>query len=129
MKIKCPFCGSKNVELTQDVQFHCKSCERLFDGNDIQREILRHRLSPLLSGTSEESPKEVDVTIGEEEAVGLSSLELPVIDGVFLFEDGTMWYHIKNAVDCYGDKLWEDIDNLDIADLRSLVLSLENAQF
>ena len=123
--IQCPFCESLNVRKMDDTKFECAECSRLFDAEDIRREKLRHRLSPLLSGTSEESPRGVSVAIGEEEACGLSSLELPEIREVFLFDDGTMWFHVYGGVDVEGNKLWENIDHLSVADLEKLVSSLE----
>lgn len=122
MKVLCIECESEKVELTPELRFHCLDCGRLFDGEDIQREMLRRRLSPLLSGTSEENPMKVSsVIIGEEEACGLSSLELPEIEEVFLFEDGTMWFHIYGEIEADGTKAWEDIDKLSIKELWDLV--------
>ena len=117
----CIECESEKVELTPELRFHCLDCGRLFDSEDIQREMLRRRLSPLLSGTSEEDPMKVFVTIGEEEACGFGSLELPEIEEVFLFEDGTMWFHIYGGREADGTKTWEDIDTLSIKELWDLV--------
>ena len=114
--IQCPFCESLNVRKMDDTKFECAECSRLFDAEDIRREKLRHRLSPL---------RGVSVAIGEEEACGLSSLELPEIREVFLFDDGTMWFHVYGGVDVEGNKLWENIDHLSVADLEKLVSSLE----
>lgn len=121
MKVLCIECESEKVELTPELRFHCLDCGRLFDSEDIQREMLRRRLSPLLSGTSEEDPMKVFVTIGEEEACGFGSLELPEIEEVFLFEDGTMWFHIYGGREADGTKTWEDIDTLSIKELWDLV--------
>ena len=90
-------------------------------GHTVQREMLRRRLSPLLSGTSEENPMKVSVIIGKDEACGLGSLELPEIEEVFLFEDGTMWFHIYGEIEADGTKAWEDIDKLSIKELWDLV--------
>ena len=70
----------------------------------------------------------------EEEACGLSSLEIPHIDKVFEMEgDGTMWYHIigehENPFRKKGEKpilLWHDLDELSIKDLRGLLDYLRN---
>ena len=121
MKVLCIECESEKVELTPELRFHCLDCGRLFDSEDIQREMLRRRLSPLLSGTSEEDPMKVFVTIGEEAACGFGSLELPEIEEVFLFEDGTMWFHIYGGREADGTKTWEDIDTLSIKELWDLV--------
>lgn len=124
---KCPFCESENIELVpagdgwDKPHYHCKDCDRLFDKEEYEREELRHQLSPLLNGTSEEKPLEIffNLPSAEEEAQGLSSLEIPAIDKVFELEgDGTMWYHTYQHIE--GDD-WHDIDELAIGDLKALV--------
>ena len=95
--IVCPFCGSKSFHIYEESnafnpydRYECEECGRLFDVEDIEREDLRHQISCLLEGTSESSPKEIYFMIpsAEEEACGLSSLEIPHIDKVFEAEDG-----------------------------------------
>lgn len=131
-KIYCPDCGCTQFHPYED-RYECDSCGRLFDEEDIEREELRHRLSPMLDGTSEEKPMEIYFVIpsAEEEACGLSSLLIPHIDKVFEMEgDGTIWYHEDGEYENpfpdreRGEKpvlLWRDIDELELADLRALV--------
>lgn len=120
---KCPFCESEDIELVpagdgwDKPHYHCKICDCLFDEEDVERENLRHQISPLLNGTSEEKPLEIffNLPSAEEEAQGLSSLEIPAIDKVFELEgDGTIYYHIV------GDD-WHDLDELSIGDLKALL--------
>lgn len=128
-ELYCPYCGSKNFHPYEE-RYECEECERLFDEEDIEREALRHQLSPMLDGTSEEAPMEIYFMIpsAEEEACGLSSLEIPHIDKIFELEgDGTIWYHEegehehgKDEFDIIG-LLWRDIDELELEDLRALV--------
>lgn len=137
--IVCPFCGSKSFHIYEESnafnpydRYECEECSRLFDVEDIEREDLRHQISCLLDGTSESSPKEIYFMIpsAEEEACGLSSLEIPHIDKVFEVEgDGTMWYHIEGENNlCGGEPIWNDIDDLELADLRGLLRYLRGEE-
>lgn len=106
----CPYCESTNTETTdEESRFHCRECGRLFDRGDIRREELRHTLSPRLSGTSEKKPLEVNIPIGEH--------GVTVVDRLFLFQDGTIWFRIK------GETEYRDIDTLSIADLEKITKS------
>ena len=135
-KIVCPFCGSERVHLNKEEDafnpydvYECEECERLFDKEDIEREDLRHQISCLLNGTSESEPKEIYFMIpsAEEEACGLSSLEIPHIDKVFEVEgDGTMWYHEEGENELEsGEPIWHDMDELELSDLRALLKYLQ----
>lgn len=106
----CPYCESTDTETTdEEGRFHCRECGRLFDRDDIRREELRQTLSPRLSGTSEEKPLEVNIPIGEH--------GVTVVDRLFLFEDGTIWFRIK------GETEYRDIDTLCITDLEKITKS------
>ncbi len=124
---KCPYCESKNLEIAEDGLYHCKDCDRLFNDEDITREDLRHKISCLLNGTSEEKPAEIffNLPSAEEEAQGLSSLEIPAIEKIFEMEgEGTMWYHISGEREDNGEDTWHDIDELPIKDMKGLLLFL-----
>ena len=106
----CPYCESTDTETTdEESRFHCRECDRLFDRDDIRREELRHTLSPRLSGTSEKKPLEVNIPIGEH--------GVTVVDRLFLFQDGTIWFHIK------GETEYRDIDTLSVTDLEKITKS------
>lgn len=135
-EIVCPFCGSKELHIYEESnafnpydRYECKECGRLFDLEDIEREDLRHQISCLLNGTSENEPKEIYFMIpsAEEEACGLSSLEIPHIDKVFEVEgDGTMWYHEEGENELgSGEPIWHDLDELELSDLRALLKYLQ----
>lgn len=119
MELYCPYCGSKNFEAYED-RYHCLDCDYLFDEEDIERESIRHQISPLLDGTSEEHPRICSILeIGEEEAQGLSSLELPEIDKAFEMEgEGTIWFHI------YGEEDYRNFDDFSTPDLRKILTGL-----
>ena len=120
--IRCPYCDGTNIKATDDGRYHCLDDDYLFDEEDIERENLRHQISPLLNETSEEEPMLLSVPeIGEEEAQGLSSLELPEIDKAFEMEgDGTIWFHFKHtAVD-----EWVNFDDMTTPDLRKILTAL-----
>ena len=64
----------------------------------------------------------------EQEACGLSSLEIPHIDMVFEVEgEGTMWYHEEgeNEIDT-REPIWHDLDELPVQDLQGLLDYLRN---
>ena len=116
----CPFCGSDRIEPYEN-RYHCLDCDWLFDEEECQRQELRHQISPLLDGTSEEEPLEIffNLPSAEAEAQGLSSLEIPAINKIFELEgDGTMWYQLYR--DEVPDK-WHDLDELEIGDLKALL--------
>lgn len=133
--MKCPWCESEKLHIYEKHNpydyYECEECGRIFDKEDMEREEIRHQVSALLNGTSEESPREIYFMIpsAEEEACGLSSLEIPHIDKVFEMEgDGTMWYHIdgeyENPFRKRGEEailLWHDIDELELKDFRALL--------
>ena len=125
----CPFCGSKHYHAYGN-QYECEECGWLFDVEEIDRQNIRHQISCLLEGTSEEKPKEIYFMIpsAEEEACGLSSLEIPHIDMVFEVEgEGTMWYHEEgeNEIDT-REPIWHDLDELPVQDLHGLLDYLRN---
>ena len=129
---KCPYCGSENFEFMGDNDywngkpFHCHECDNWFSEEDNEREDTRHKISALLEGTSEENPKKISFIIpsAEEDAVGLSTLEMPTVESIFELEgDGTIWFHIcgENA---NGEPVWRDIDDLSITDMKGLLSCL-----
>lgn len=127
----CPFCGAKNSVFGSyysdgGLCLECSECERLFDLEDYEREDIRHKVSVLLNGTDEEHPKKCDIIVGEWEAQGLSSLELPHIVKCFQIPgDGTMWFHCDGAVDENGEEAWMNFDDFDIHDLREILVGLQ----
>ena len=92
--------------------------EKLFNGNDnnrslneiremkrqiesdmhFARECIRHRISALLADYGEENPLEVECTFGDEDACGLSSLQMPRITKAFQsIPDGTIWFVVEGC--------------------------------
>lgn len=126
---KCPYCESTAIEKKRFKRrecWKCTECGCLFGVEDIEREKIRHWLSAILAETSEEHPMECDITIGEWDAQGLSSLELPNIVKCFQFEDGTIWFHEYGAVESdLKTEKWTDFDDYDIRDLREIVKQLK----
>lgn len=129
-EIYCPFCGSKKFHLNQEHNaYECDECHWFFDEEEIERQELRHQISPLLNGTSEEKPAEIffNLPSAEEDAQGLSSLEIPAIEKIFEMEgEGTMWYHLYGEREDNGEDTWHDLDELSIGDLRGLLNYLLN---
>lgn len=129
-EIYCPFCGSKKFHVNvNEGKYECDECHWLFDEEEIERQELRHQISPLLNGTSEEEPAEIffNLPSAEEDAQGLSSLEIPAIEKIFEMEgEGTMWYHLYGEREDNGEDTWRDLDELPIGDLRGLLDYLRN---
>ena len=119
-KMKCPYCGGEKFHLYEKSEYECEECGCLFDEGDIEVEGIRHEVSALLNGTSEEEPRECEIMeIGEDEACGLSSLELPMIDKAFEVEgEGTIWFHI------YGEEDYRNFDEFSLSDLRKILAGL-----
>lgn len=81
----------------------------------MKREYLRHKLSAILMDTDEQHPMECNVLIGESEAQGLSSLELPVVISAFQqSSEGIIWFNIEGCKDPieFDDTNLEDIINI-----------------
>ena len=88
-----------------------------------EREELWPKISALLEGTSEEEPMEVEISLPEyeDDACGLSELEIPFVDMLFQEEGGgMMWYHIDHENELDGSPIWRDLDELSIKDLRAI---------
>ena len=130
----CPYCGGPTIRDTfrDSPCWICDDCECMFDEEDIEREEICHRVSLLLDGTDEDNPKECDIIVGEWEAQGLSSLELPHITKCWQIpSDGTMWFYIDGAkvVEKNTNELvdvYYNFDDFDIHDLRAILEGLEN---
>lgn len=129
----CPYCGSETIKETffDRPCWICEDCQCLFDEEDAEREDIRHKVSVLLNGTSEENPRECDIIVGEHEAQGLSSLELPHIVKCFEMEgDGTIWFYTDGAKTrevITGELVdyWMNFDDFDIYDLRAILEGLQ----
>ena len=129
----CPFCGSKHYHPygnQYENRYECEECGWFFDAEEIDRQNIRHQISCLLDGTSEEKPKEIYFMIptAEEEACGLSSLEMPHIDMVFEVDgEGTMWFHEEGENEINTkEPVWRDLDELSLQDLQGLLDYLRN---
>ena len=60
------------------------------------KEQLRHKLSAILMDTCEEKPMHCNIVIGEEQAMGLSSLQMPIVTGAFqLPSEGIIYFNIQ----------------------------------
>jgi hypothetical protein len=131
----CPWCGSAQTEHVDDTApegdgFRCSGCGRHFDRDDFQREPLRRRISSLLDGTDESHPLRCSVTIGEDEACGLSSLELPEVVSAFQVPgEGTIWFHIYGDNDPEtGKERYTAFDDLSLSDIRAIQSGLIEQQ-
>ena len=81
----------------------------------MNREEMRHKLSAILMDTSEEKPMMCSITIGESEAMGLSSNELPVVKSMFQQpSEGIIWFNIEDCEEPieFDDMPLEDIENI-----------------
>lgn len=95
---------------------------------DIRREQIRQILSSRLVDTNEKAPlrfsDEKMVVIGEEEAQGLSSLELPRVTSLFQVPgEGTIWVNIEGCDEPMN------IDDLDSSDLETILDAIAEEEF
>lgn len=120
----CPFCGSSETRRAKNEdRWYCSDCECLFDDDDIQREDLRHQLAHILIDTDEDNQMDCSVRVGEEEAQGLSSLELPEVVKIYQIPgDGTIWVKIAGLVN--DDDGYVNIDELSVLDLKAILADL-----
>ena len=86
-----------------------------------KREQLRHQLSSILMDTSEESPMACRITIGESEACGLSSLELPTVVSAFqLPAEGIIYFGFEGVAEPM------EFDDMTMNDLLTIWGELSN---
>ena len=95
----CPFCGSHHFRFDGDDKFHCCECERDFSDIDYKIEEIRHEMSALLSGHTEENPLifQYPVTLDDKGYFGISELEKPRIISAFEDGEGIIWFNVEFA--------------------------------
>ena len=120
---ECPYCFSGHVSLRDEEhgEYYCESCECWFTETDVEVEDLRHEISHILIDTDEDNPMHCDIVVGETDAQGLSSLELPRIDKCYQMNDGTMWFHIEGT----PEDDWKDFDYFVVEDMRNILIGLQ----
>lgn len=84
-----------------------------------QREEIRHKLSALLMHTDEKHPIKCYIQIGEDEAMGLGSLELPTITEIFQEpKEGIIWLKMEGVKDPM------EFDTFKLKDLQTIYSEL-----
>lgn len=84
------------------------------------KEHLRREISKFLIDTDENHPLKCNVIIGEDEAFGLSSLQLPRICELFQIPgEGIIYYKLEGTND------FEEIETLTKSDLTNVLNYLE----
>lgn len=80
----------------------------------MDREILRRHFSALLMNTDNEHHLKCNIIIGEDEAMGLSTSQMPRVIGVFQEPtEGIIWFYIEG--DClveFDDMTDNDLINI-----------------
>lgn len=128
-KMICPFCGGENCVIQVDPGYHCTTCNYDFTDDDIRHEELRQKISCACSGNyaTEDSPidctKGSMLTIGDDEAMGLSELDKPQVTGIFHDPEGIVW------ITMYGDPDPKEIDDLTTSDLAKILDWLGDSGF
>lgn len=129
LKMVCPFCGGENCVIQVDPGYHCTTCEYDFTDDDIRHEELRQKISCICSGNyaTEDCPidctKGSMLTIGDDEAMGLSELDKPQVTGIFHDPEGIVW------ITMYGDPDPKEIDDLTTSDLAKILDWLGDSGF
>lgn len=86
-----------------------------------KREQLRRELSAILMDTCEEKQMACRITIGESEACGLSSLEMPTVVSAFqLPTEGVIYFQIEGVAEPM------EFDDIPTHDLRVILNELSN---
>lgn len=129
LKMVCPFCGDENCVIQVDPGYHCTTCEYDFTDDDIRHEELRQKISCVCSGNYATEDHPIDctkgsmLTIGDDEAMGLSELDKPQVTGIFHDPEGIVW------ITMYGDPNPKEIDNLTTSDLAKILDWLGDSGF
>ena len=120
-KMICPFCGGENCVIQVDPGYHCTTCEYDFTDDDIRHEELRQKISCVCSSNYATENRPIDctkgsmLTIGDDEAMGLSELDKPQVTGIFHDPEGIVW------ITMYGDPDPKEIDDLTTSDLAKIL--------
>lgn len=86
----------------------------------MNREQIRHKISAILMDTCEEKPMACNITIGEEQAMGISSLQMPTVTSAFqLPSEGIIYFNIE------GYKEPVEFDDLSTYDLNKILKELQ----
>ena len=129
LKMVCPFCGGENCVIQVDPGYHCTTCEYDFTDDDIRHEELRQKISCACSGNYATEDRPIDctkgsmLTIGDDEAMGLSELDKPQVTGIFHDPEGIVW------ITMYGDPDPKEIDDLTTSDLAKILDWLGDSGF
>lgn len=129
LKMVCPFCGGENCVIQVDPGYHCTTCEYDFTDDDIRHEELRQKISCACSGNYATEYHPIDctkgsmLTIGDDEAMGLSELDKPQVTGIFHDPEGIVW------ITMYGDPDPKEIDDLTTSDLAKILDWLGDSGF
>lgn len=81
------------------------------------RSMLRQYFSRNLMDTDEEHPFKCDITVETDKAVGLSSLEMPLITAMHE-ENGIIW--------CEVDGVWADLEDFSVYEQMSIMDGFKN---
>lgn len=125
----CPFCGGENCVIQVDPGYHCTTCEYDFTDDDIRHEELRQKISCVCSSNYATENRPIDctkgsmLTIGDDEAMGLSELDKPQVTGIFHDPEGIVW------ITMYGDPDPKEIDDLTTSDLAKILDWLGDSGF
>lgn len=84
------------------------------------KEDIRHQISAYLMHTSESKAMPLDVIIGEDDAVGLSTLEMPHVTSGFQDGEGIIWFRI------YGYSEPVEFDTLTLSDVKNILEFFKN---
>lgn len=84
------------------------------------KEDIRHQISAYLMHTSESKAMSMDVIIGEDDAVGLSTLEMPHVTSGFQDGEGIIWFRI------YGYSEPVEFDTLTLSDVKNILEFFRN---
>lgn len=82
-----------------------------------QKEVIRKKISKFLIDTDEQHPLKCSITIGQDEAMGISTLEMPTICELFQIPgEGIIYYKLEDTEDFF-----QEIDNLTLSDLLEIL--------
>ena len=117
----CPYCGSEHLEWRESGEkYYCLGCGNDFTEKEAEFEDIRHELSALIMDTTEENPLQCEVIIGEDEAQGLSTLQMPLVVGVFQDCYACIWVIIEGAEEP------TNFDDLTLGDVKSILKEVKN---
>jgi DNA-directed RNA polymerase subunit RPC12/RpoP len=113
----CPYCGSEHLEWHENGNpYYCLGCGSSFNDDDLRFEEIRHELLSLLKGHTISKPLKCEIALEDDDAVGLSSLEMPMICAAYIDDE-----YSEIIFTMYGENRDINFDNISLKNAETIL--------